>query len=192
MKNCSCRFNKTTETYLSAFYCILEEMIRGMTCASLTNSISHNFIVQMIPHHRAAIRMSQNVLQYTADKTLQTIAADIIREQTVSIANMQAILQTCGCLVNTPEALKAYQCRMEQIMQNMFSRMKQARAANRIDCDFMWEMIPHHEGAVKMAKTTLCADICPGLRPILEAIVSSQEKGIAQMEKLLRTLHCNS
>lgn len=190
MANCSCGFEPMTETYLSEFHCILEEMIRGMTCARLTNSISHNFIVQMIPHHRAAIRMSQNVLQYTADHTLQIIAADIIREQTKSIADMQAVVQTCSRLVNTSESLRSYQYRMEHIMQDMFSEMKYARATKRIDCDFMWEMIPHHEGAVKMAGLTLSADICPELRPILEAIFSSQEKGIAEMKELLQTLHC--
>lgn len=40
-------------------------MIQGMTDDELDESISHNFIVQMIPHHKAAIEMSQNLLQYT-------------------------------------------------------------------------------------------------------------------------------
>lgn len=190
MKNCSCGLSQAAEAYLAEFDCILEKMIRGMTCAPLTDSISHNFIVQMIPHHMAAIRMSQNILQYTDDKTLQTIAADIIREQTKSIADMRAIEQVCNCCKNTSESIRSYQCRMRQIMQDMFTEMKNACATNQISCDFMWEMIPHHEGAVKMSKTTLNADICPELCPILEAIICSQEKGIMQMRKLLRTIGC--
>ena len=43
------------EEYLRTLHCIIDRMIEGMTCAELTNSISHKFIVQMIPHHRAAI-----------------------------------------------------------------------------------------------------------------------------------------
>ena len=51
-------------------------------------------------------------------------------------------------------------------------------------------MIPHHMGAVEMASTTLQFDICPELVPILQAIITSQEKGIAQMEAIASSLHC--
>lgn len=53
-------------------------MIQGMTEAELTGSISDNFIVQMIPHHRAAIEMSGNILKYTTSIPLQEIALGII------------------------------------------------------------------------------------------------------------------
>ena len=57
-----CEFHASTKDYLTAFYKILNQMIHGMEQACLTDSISHNFIVQMIPHHKAAIRMSENLL----------------------------------------------------------------------------------------------------------------------------------
>lgn len=70
-------------------------MIEEMTSAKLTNSISHNFIVQMIPHHQAAIKMSQNILKYTTLLPLQNIAKNIISEQTKSIEAMKEILGVC-------------------------------------------------------------------------------------------------
>ena len=53
-------------------------MIQQMNSAQLSNSISYNFIVQMIPHHKAAIEMSCNLLQYTTLVPLQEIALNII------------------------------------------------------------------------------------------------------------------
>lgn len=50
-----CKFEENTKCYLVRFYEILEEMIRSMGAAELTDSLSHNFIVQMIPHHMAAV-----------------------------------------------------------------------------------------------------------------------------------------
>lgn len=47
-----CSFSSSTKEYLSVFYDILDRMIQGMEDACLTDSISQNFIVQMIPHHR--------------------------------------------------------------------------------------------------------------------------------------------
>ena len=58
MKN-TCLLSEDSKTYLCCFYQILDEMIQSMTTAGLTQSISHNFIVQMIPHRRAAIQIGR-------------------------------------------------------------------------------------------------------------------------------------
>ena len=98
--NCECTLSNNTKKYLDKFYCILDELIEGMTSAELTDSISDNFIVQMVPHHKAAIEMSENLLQYTTFVPLQNIAEGIISEQTKSIENMLAIQNRC-CLLYT-------------------------------------------------------------------------------------------
>lgn len=185
-----CPSSSGSREYLQAYCGILDRMIAGMTGATLNCSISHNFIVQMIPHHRAAIEMSQNTLPHTQNETLWEIASQIIAEQTKSIENMKSILCSCTRLENPPEAVCRYQRHMNDIMSTMFDRMRRARATRRVDCDFLREMLPHHKGAVEMASITLQSDICPELVPILQAIITSQETGIAQMEALAASLRC--
>ncbi len=175
-----------TQKYLKSYRCILDDMIRGMTGARLTDSISHNFMVQMIPHHRAAIEMCRNLLQYTTCIPLQNIAEGIIKEQTKSIANMEQILCGCGRQRNSCRHLACFQNRMNRIMDTMFAAMEDACSDNELNDNFLREMIPHHRGAVEMSQNTLQYHICPGLIPILNAIIASQEKGICQMEALLR------
>ncbi|MGN0171153.1 MAG: hypothetical protein ACI39E_00035 [Acutalibacteraceae bacterium] len=63
-----------TKDYLCSYQDILYTMIGEMTNAPLTDSISHNFIVQMIPHHEAAIDMARSLLRCTTCIPLQTIA----------------------------------------------------------------------------------------------------------------------
>lgn len=186
--NGTCEISIVTQKYLDKFYCIFDEMVQGMTEARLGDSISHNFMVQMIPHHRAAIEMSENILQYTTCIPLQRIASGIVTEQTKSVADMEKILRSCGQLKNSQQDLCRFQGRMNQIMTIMFHGMKNACSDNRINADFMREMIPHHRGAVEMSKCTLQYHICPELVPILNAIITSQERGIAQMEKLLQAI----
>lgn len=178
------------KNYLQAFNGILKRMMCEMTEARLTDSISHNFMVQMIPHHRAAIQMSENILKYTTDIRLQEIATQIVREQTQSIADMEKALGCCEKLCNSREELRCYQSEIEGIMKRMFEQMRTADATNRINRDFLCEMIPHHRGAVEMSQLTLKNRVCPELKPILKSIVSSQEKGICQMEQLLHTIRC--
>lgn len=189
VNNQSC-FSQVTGRYLNTFDCILERMIEGMTCAELTNSISHNFIVQMIPHHRAAIEMSENILQYTTNLAIQEIAENIICEQTKSIADMEAILSCCRAMTNSRKSVCRYQAQIEPVFNTMFRRMQTAKAVNDINCNFLREMIPHHEGAVSFSEITLRHNICPQLVPILEDIITSQKHGICRMERLLNTLCC--
>ncbi len=178
------------QKYVEPFYAILDKMIKGMTDVTLTNSISYNFIIQMIPHHRAAIEMSENILNYTADVQIRNIALRIIREQTKSIEDMQKIERMCRACTNCEQVLCAYQENMDRIIQTMFSEMCNACFTNQINCDFMWEMIPHHLGAVRMSETTLRYNVCSELIPILRAIYESQKKGIMQMQSLLRCMGC--
>ena len=184
--NCSqYRLSRCAREYLSEYNHILDRLIDGMTNVPLTNSISHNFIVQMIPHHQAAIEMSENLLSYTSCAPLKNIASQIIREQTESIKNMRLAECACEKLLNSCQDVDLYSRKTEQIMNTMFDDMGKAPDDNQINIDFIREMIPHHEGAIRMSKNALKYDICPELCPILLSIISSQERGVTQMKRLL-------
>lgn len=186
----SCRLTEQSKQYLTKFYEILDRMVEEMTSAELTDSISYNFIVQMIPHHQAAIAMAKNILLYTQNKNVEKIACNIISIQTKSIEDMQHILHRCSKGCNPIDDLRLYQRRMDSIMHSMFCKMDQAQETNRVDVDFMCEMIPHHEGAIQMAENTLKYEICPELVPILCDIISSQKKGVREMKMLLQRMGC--
>ncbi|MCM1299974.1 MAG: DUF305 domain-containing protein [Firmicutes bacterium] len=185
-----CSISCVAKNYLSEYYCILEKMIGGMTGAELTDSISGNFIAQMLPHHRAAIEMSENILRYTTLIPLERIAQSIIAEQTQSIENMCKIQSCCGEMCDQRSDVCLYQRKVNQITQSMFAQMRSAKCNNNINCDFMREMIPHHLGAVRMSENALQYNICPQLVPILRSIIASQKKGIGEMQCLMRQIGC--
>lgn len=151
--------------------------------------ISENFIVQMIPHHHAAIAMSHNLLRFTTNLPLQDIATEIISEQTQGIDDMRKIMDACSRTTNCQQDICLCQRTTNQIMQTMFSQMDHSPCNNDININFINEMIPHHRGAIEISKTTLQYDISPDLIPILESIITSQEQGIYDMQKLLRCMN---
>jgi uncharacterized protein (DUF305 family) len=182
------RLSNVTQAYLHTYYLILDTMVKRMTSVQLTYSISNNFIQQMIPHHQAAIEMSKNILKYTTNLEVQEIATNIITSQTQSIANMQAVQPTCSMQMNNDFEISVYMREFEMIAQTMFYEMRSAPVTNGVNANFLREMIPHHEGAVRMSNNALQFTICPGLKPILHAIIISQSEGIRQMEHLLKHL----
>lgn len=181
-----CSFDTATKDYLTTFYEILDRMIEGMESACLTNSISQNFIIQMIPHHRAAIQMCENVLKYTTCEPLRDIASNIITMQTRSINNMLNALPCCQMQTNSCQDIRLYQRKFQNIVHTMFEEMDTARSTNNISDTFMRQMIPHHRGAIRMCENALRYCVCQELVPILNTIITSQQKGIEEMEQLLR------
>ncbi len=188
--NQSCNLSNVTNDYLAAYDCILCDMIDEMTHADLSDSISHNFITQMIPHHQGAVEMSRNLLRYTTHIPLQNLALAIITEQTKSISDMQAILCKCEAVHNCKDDLCRYQTRTKKIMQTMFHEMKHACTTNCVNANFIREMIPHHCGAIAMSENTLRYCICPELIPILDSIIRTQKREVWQMRCMLRCMGC--
>ncbi|WP_420103442.1 DUF305 domain-containing protein [Bosea sp. (in: a-proteobacteria)] len=56
------------------------------------------------------------------------------------------------------------------------------------DVDFLRGMIPHHQGAIEMAKIVLSHGKDPEVRKLAEAIVRDQEKEVAMMREMLKKL----
>lgn len=182
----TCRFSEVAKAYLAQFHQILEEMIHQMNAAETTDSISGEFIAQMIPRHRAAIRMSENLLRYTTSVPLQDIASGIVATQTQGVADLEAAAAQCGRQPSAQRDLGLYRRRFRRIADQMFCEMGNACETNSMEADLIREMIPHHMGAIRMSENALRYTLCPELEPILEAILSSQSRGIREMQRLLR------
>lgn len=187
MNNC-CELSCVTKDYLARYYEILDCMIEKMTNAKLCTSISQNFIAQMIPHHEAAIQMCKNLLKYTTCIPLQNIANCIIAEQSTGIEEMKEMLCKCEKCKSSERDLCLYARQFDKISQRMFDKMGFVCSDNRLNANFIREMIPHHEGAICMYKNALRFCICPELRAMLCEIIETQQEQICEMKRLLGTM----
>jgi uncharacterized protein (DUF305 family) len=85
-------------------------------------------------------------------------------------------------------ALHGFAREMEAGMQAMMKKMHASGFTGNPDVDFLAMMIPHHQGAVEMARLALIYGKDPLTRRIAEEIIASQTIEIAAMEQRLAIL----
>lgn len=180
------KLSDNTKEYIDNFYKIFDEMSTKMKEVEPSSSISATFIQQMIPHHEAAIKMSENILQYTTDTAIENLAKNIIADQTKDIEKMKNMLDECSACDNSDVDVNLYMREFSAIFDTMIRKMNAAPTTNNLNVDFLSEMIPHHEGAINMSKNVLKFEICDQLKSLAESIVLNQTAQLQLMQNLLR------
>ena len=92
-----------------------------------------------------------------------------------SVAMAQATKMDMGADASPSD--KAFMSSMETMMKNM-----DVKPSGNTDKDFVSMMMPHHQGAIDMAKVELQYGKDPMLRKMATEIVKAQEKEIGEMK----------
>ncbi|PSB31954.1 DUF305 domain-containing protein [Stenomitos frigidus ULC18] len=150
------------------------------------------FIDAMTPHHQGAVVMAKEAQQKSKRPEIQTLAASIIKAQAKEIAEMKQWRQAWYPKASsTPMAWHAEMNHMmamsESQTKGMMMSMDLGAADSQFDLRFLNAMIPHHEGAVTMAKEVLSKSKRPEIRQLAQAIIKSQNAEIAQMKQWKQT-----
>lgn len=85
-------------------------------------------------------------------------------------------------------ATAAFTSAMHAAMEHMARAMEQAPMSGDPDRDFLAMMIPHHQGAVEMARLELIHGTDPLVRRLAEEILASQQTEIEAMRGRLAVL----
>lgn len=172
----------------------------GTTTAASTeaaNAVDRAFVAQMIPHHRMAVQMAADTEDRAEHAEIRTLGADITRTQDAEIAAMQAVAKQLGV---TPAAAPSGGMAMDHgahasgsmasdaqtlglpmDAMGMSMDMDALRTARPFDRAFIDEMLPHHQGAIRMARAELARGTNPELRRIATAVVAAQKTEIERM-----------
>jgi uncharacterized protein (DUF305 family) len=94
---------------------------------------------------------------------------------------IQKMMQDMMPSPNDPASTKEFKAADMQMMHNM-----SVPYTGNPDMDFRTHMIPHHQGAVEMAKVALKHAKDPETKRMAQKIIDDQEKEIAEMQDWLK------
>lgn len=168
------------------------------TTTRTANAVDQAFVRQMVPHHEMAVAMAEIARNKGERDEITTLADEIIAAQDAEIAQLRKIaesldveLESTGGMDHSDHAnmgdsgsvmeadLRTLDLTTEEA--GMAMNMSALTAAKRFDRLFIDMMIPHHQGAIRMARVQLAEGENPELHAISEAIVAAQKQEITQM-----------
>lgn len=145
------------------------------------NGTDRAFAQAMIPHHESAVDMAEVARRRAEHPETRRLAGEIIRSQTAEIATLRRIDGTLA-----KDGVKPGDLGVPEHMTGMGGDTRKLETARPFDREFIAMMVPHHEGAIRMAKVELQKGKDAGLRRLAQAIIGAQEREIAQMRSWSR------
>ena len=149
------------------------------------------FIDAMVPHHRSAIAMAKAAQKAgLSQPELVKIAGDIVSSQQTEIDEMLDWReQWYGS--RAVEPMNADTLGMSDEEMGMMGHDMEGDIAHADDVDaaFADAMIPHHEGAIAMAKLADERAQHQEIKDLGAAIISAQEREITILEKHAKGMH---
>ena len=146
------------------------------------------FLDSMIPHHQGALVMSQEVLAKSKRPELIKLAQGILADQNKDIAQMKLWRKQWYPKAAATPIMWHAEMNHEMAMtpkhkESMMMNMSLGKADAGFDVRFLDAMIPHHQGAVTMAKDALLKSKRPQMKKFAQNIIKSQQAEIDMMTK---------
>jgi uncharacterized protein (DUF305 family) len=140
------------------------------------NGIDRGFVTEMVPHHESAVEMAELAQQYAERPEIQQLSEGIIASQNTEIRQMQGLDQRLA-----DAGIGRRRLGLDAHAMGMHMDPSALRAAQPFDLAFLELMIPHHEGAIRMAQVQLERGRNRAVKRLARAIVRAQTKEIDLM-----------
>jgi uncharacterized protein (DUF305 family) len=145
------------------------------------NDVDGAFIDEMTAHHRSAIEMARMATEQADHPQVEDLARSIIRSQGQEIAAMEAAHGRLFGGAAGSDTHASLSLTGSAMGMDMSSSM--LAGARPFDREFIDMMIPHHQGAIRMARIERARGESPELRDMAMAIIDAQSREIRQMNR---------
>ena len=142
------------------------------------NGIDRAFVTEMVPHHESAVEMAELAQRYSERPEIKQLAQEIIAAQNAEIDQMRGLDQRLADAGVGKRSL-----RMTAHEMGTHGDPAALRRAEPFDRAFLDMMIPHHEGAIRMAQFQLERGRNRTVKRLAGRIVDAQTNEIALMHQ---------
>jgi uncharacterized protein (DUF305 family) len=153
----------------------------GPTGDVRANGTDAAFTNAMIQHHESAVDAADLALSRAEHRQLEELAREMLTVQSTELATLRSVrdvIQQAG--------IEEGDLGLSEEEMGVGHDPAELRNAQDFDCAFIEMMVPHHEGAIRMARAELDSGIHAELRRMSENIIDAQGYEIRQMRRFER------
>ncbi|OJU79838.1 MAG: hypothetical protein BGO11_17475, partial [Solirubrobacterales bacterium 70-9] len=178
--------------------------------SSSGRTVDQAFVAEMIPHHELAVEMAEVAQKEGQHPQITQLANNIVESQSAEIEEMKAIAEEIGATAgaggsgmegmseegmegmseegsgheeNTSQSEDAKVLGMSMDSMGMSMQMSSLEGAKPFDRTFIDMMVPHHQGAIRMADAEVEMGENSELKDLAKRIVAAQTKEIEEMNE---------
>ena len=140
------------------------------------NGTDRAFVAEMVPHHESAVEMAKMAQEKAQHPEIKELADAIVKAQNAEIETMNGLAKQMD-----DDGVEKGDLGMKMDDMGMSGDMSMLENAEPFDREFIDMMIPHHQGAIRMAHMELDKGKDPETKKLAQAIVDAQTKEIDEM-----------
>ena len=175
---------------IAASLAVVAPVAPTASAKTTANAVDRAFVREMVPHHQMAVQMAEMARMQGEHRQIRSLAVKVIKAQSKEIRELKQIAAKIGV---TPETMPHNGQMGDQMMADfdtlkvtmessgMMMDMTELDGAKPFDRKFIDMMIPHHQGAIRMARTERTSGRNPKLRSMARKIIRDQAKEIREM-----------
>jgi len=143
---------------------------------SAGNGVDRAFVAEMIPHHESAVEMAGMAKERGQHQEVTRLAGEIIEAQNAEIRTMTGLADRLDAA-----GVEKGDLGLADHEMGMSGDMDDLESGKPFDRAFIDAMIPHHQGAIRMARAEIAKGQSPEAKRLAEAIIEAQTKEIDDM-----------
>lgn len=140
--------------------------------SSAAIATDRSFVTDMTPHHESAVQMAVEARTRAEHEEIKTLADNIVTSQQAEIVEMADLAKEIGAKPGDSSAMEMSEGDMQML--------KTGEAFDRMFIDMM---IPHHQAAIKMARTEVEKGQNAKVQDLAERVIAAQSKEIEDMNE---------
>jgi len=155
----------------------------GQESANKGTKTDQAFLKAMIPHHESAVEMANVAKQRGQHSEVKKLAVAIVATQSDEIQQMERIHKRLFRTEITPdpEAHEQLGLSLEEAGMAHMDGAEMLETARPFDRAFIDEMVPHHQGAIRMARAVKEETEDAEIKRLADSIIAAQSREIRGM-----------
>lgn len=161
------KLSDNSKEFLNTYYSIIDQAKNDIINISMGTNLTSVLIDQLIVLYQSAIKMSENILNYTTDADVEDFAKNLIANYTQTVEDLQSIKQKCENIYCNEIDMKLYSRKALSMFNTLVNNLNGTLASNNLNAIYLNAIHTHTKALIELITMALPLQMCDILKDYL-------------------------